>query len=86
MVNSRRYRRKGRNTRKHTRGRRTRSYRSKRLTLRSKPRGSKRRRRTNTHRRRGRKQRGGGAGYGFAGNNPEAFHGGHHPVTSYTTC
>jgi hypothetical protein len=84
MGYSKRYRRKGRRTKKNTR--KTRSYKGKRGTVRSKPRGSKRRRRTNSRRRRGRKQSGGGSGYGFAGNNPEAFHGGHHPVSSYNTC
>ena len=86
VNNTRRYRRKGRSTKKHTRGRRTRSYRSKHVTLRRKSRGSKRRRRSNTRRKRGKKQSGGGSGYGYTGNNVGSLHGGHHPVTSYNTC
>tara|TARA_Y100000741_G_C18183295_1_gene530261 strand:- start:506 stop:772 length:267 start_codon:yes stop_codon:yes gene_type:complete len=88
MGNSstRRYRRKGRKTKQYTRNRRTRSYRNKRVTLRRKSRGSKRRRRTNSRKKRGRKQSGGGFGHGFTGSNPGALHGGHYPVSSYSTC
>lgn len=85
-TSTRRYRRKGRSTKKYTRSRRTRSYRSKRVTLKHISKRLKRRRTTNSRRKHGRKQRGGGSGFGFTGTNPGALHGGHHPVSSYSTC